>query len=220
MHPGIVIFMALVAFGLITSLLPGILLAAVIIAVIYQVRTKDWGLAVSVPLAFPLRGRWYVVQGGASQVVNHHVKVPGQRAALDLVRTGPRGARGGPGHGCASYLAYGQPVFAPCDGTVVAARDGLPDQVPGTIVPQPAGGNEVVIDTGRERVWLAHLRAGTVRVAEGQQVHTGQLLAEVGNSGSTTEPHLHIQASRDGLGVGLRFTGNPGRYWRGRTLRG
>ena len=51
-------------------------------------------------------------------------------------------------------------------------------------------------------------------------MHAGLLLGEVGNSGNTTEPHLHIEASRDGLGVDLRFAGNPGRYWRGRTLRG
>jgi hypothetical protein len=202
------------------SLLLSIALVVAAAAVIYRVRTRDWDAAVSVPLAFPLRGRWYVGQGGASKIVNHHVASPGQRAALDLVRTGPRGTRSGSGPGCQAYLAYGQPVFAPCDGTVLTARDGLPDQVPGIIVPQPAGGNEIVIDSGREHIRLAHLRPGTVSVTEGQHVHAGLLLGEVGNSGNTTEPHLHIEASRDGLGVDLRFAGNPGRYWRGRTLRG
>ena len=81
-----------------------------------------------------------------------------------------------------AYLAYGQPVFAPCDGTVLTARDGLPDQVPGIIVPQPAGGNEIVIDSGREHIRLAHLRPGTVSVTEGQHVRAGLLLGEVGTA--------------------------------------
>ncbi|MGH3279892.1 MAG: M23 family metallopeptidase [Trebonia sp.] len=202
------------------SLLPGIVVTTFIAVAIYRVRTRDWGTAVSAPLMFPLQGRWYVLQGGASQAINHHVRVPEQRAALDLVRVGPLGARHGRGTGCAAYLAYGQPVAAPCDGTVVTARDDLPDQMPGAIVPQPPGGNEVVIDTGREHIRLAHLRPGTVRVTVGQQIRTGQPLGEVGNSGNTSEPHLHIQASHDGLGIDLRLTGHPGRYWRGRTLRG
>jgi len=202
------------------SLILGIACVAAAAAAICWARTRDLDAAVSVPLAFPLRGRWYVVHGGASAIVNHHVKVPAQRGALDLVRAGAQGTRRGPGHGCAAYLAYGQPVFAPCAGTVVTARDRFPDQVPGTIEPAPAGGNEVVIDTGRELIRMAHLRPGTVRVARGQRVLAGELLGEVGNSGNTTEPHLHLEASRDGLGLDLRFAGNPGRYWRGRTLRG
>lgn len=197
-------------------------IALVITAVvtIWRVRTQKFDEEVSAPLALPLRGRWYVLQGGASKIINHHFVVPAQRAALDLVRTGPRGTRRSSGTGVGAYLAYGELVYSPCDGTVVTVRDGLPDQVPGTIVRQPPGGNEVVIDTGKERVRLAHLRPGTVRVSEGQCVHTGQLLGEVGNSGNTTEPHLHLEASRDGLGVELRINGNPGPYWRGRTLRG
>jgi murein DD-endopeptidase MepM/ murein hydrolase activator NlpD len=197
-----------------------IAVVCLVAAFIWRVRTGEWDAAVSAPLTFPLRGRWYVVQGGASRVINHHVTVPRQRAALDLVRTGARGSKGGPGLGNEVYLAYGQPVYAPCDGTVIAVRDGLPDQVPGTVVPQPAEGNEVVIDTGTERVRLCHLRPGTVRVAKGQPVRAGDLLGAVGNSGNSSEPHLHIEASRDGLGVELRFAGNPGRYWSGRTLRG
>jgi hypothetical protein len=202
------------------TMVVGIAVVVLVAVAIWRIRTRKWDAAVSAPLTFPLRGRWYVVQGGASRAINHHVTVPRQRAALDLVRTGRHGTKGGAGNGNEAYLAYRQSVFAPCDGTVIAVRDGLPDQVPGTVVPQPAEGNEVVIDTGREQVRLCHLRRGTVRVAKGQQVRTGELLGEVGNSGNTSEPHLHIEASRDGVGVDLRFVGNPGRYRSGRTLRG
>ncbi|MFE2487975.1 hypothetical protein ACFXGR_32770 [Streptomyces mirabilis] len=47
----------------------------------------------------------------------------------------------------------------------------------------------------------------------------GQLLGEVGNSGNTTEPHLHLHAERDGLGLDLRFTIITGTLHRGHTLR-
>jgi hypothetical protein len=202
------------------GLVLGIVLAVAVAVVIIRVRTRGWDAEVSVPMEFPLRGRWYVLQGGPSVIVNHHFRVPEQRAALDLVRTGSWGTRRGRGRGNESYLAYGEPVCSPCDGTVVTARDIFPDQEPGTVTPQPPEGNAVVIDTGREHIRLAHLRPGSVRVARGQQVRAGELVGEVGNSGNTSEPHLHIDASRDGIGVALRFTANPGHYYRGRTLRG
>jgi hypothetical protein len=56
-------------------------------------------------------------------------------------------------------------------------------------------------------------------LARGDTVRAGQLLGEVGNSGNTTEPHLHLHAERDGLGLDLEFTGVPGRLHRGRTVR-
>jgi hypothetical protein len=53
----------------------------------------------------------------------------------------------------------------------------------------------------------------------GQSVRAGDLLGEVGNSGNTTEPHLHIHAERDGLGLDLRFADVSGGLHRGRTVR-
>ncbi|MER7464077.1 hypothetical protein [Streptomyces sp. NPDC097981] len=50
-------------------------------------------------------------------------------------------------------------------------------------------------------------------------MHTGQLLGEVGNSGNSSEPHLHIHAEREGVGLDLRFTGITGTLHRGRALR-
>jgi hypothetical protein len=162
-------------------------------------------------MAFPLgSGRWAVMVGGVS-VLNHHVHAPGQAGALDLIAVRSDGARaaGVCPDRLEAYEAYGREVVSPCDGVVIAAVDGLPDQVPQQIRTAPPAGNHVRIDTGRSVVHLSHLRPGSLRVAEGDRVVTGQRLGEVGNSGRSSEPHLHVHAERDGHGLRLRFTDLP-----------
>lgn len=75
------------------------------------------------------------------------------------------------------------------------------------------------VDTGREIVELAHLRPVSLTVSRGDTVRAGQLIGETGNSGNTSEPHLHLHAERDGVGLDLRFTGIRGRLYRGRVIR-
>jgi hypothetical protein len=179
-----------------------------------RARRHQWGETTSAPLPhFPLRGSWYVVQGGG-RGLNHHVGHPDQRGALDLVKAGGRRGRALGGYPC-----YGEPVHAPCAGVVTEAVDGIEDQVPGSIRYAPAYGNHVFIDTGEALVKLAHLRPGSVTVTAGQRVEAGELLGEVGNSGNSTEPHLHLHVERDGRGLDLRFSTVPGRLHRGRTIR-
>jgi hypothetical protein len=204
----------------------GVVLVAVLGGLLIRARRHRWGTAVSRPLVFPLRGgRWHIAQGGG-RGLNHHFTFREQRGALDIVQVGPGGARArhrarkeGVHGKNESYLVYGQPVHAPCDGTVVSAADHVDDQEPGTIRYQPLYGNHVWIDTGAEIVKLAHLRPGTVTVTKGDTVHAGQVVGEVGNSGNSTEPHLHIHAERDGLGLDLEFQGISGPLCRGRTVR-
>lgn len=184
-------------------------------------RRHRWGVGVSTPLRFPLRGEWYVVQGGG-RFLNHHYSFRDQRAAVDLVRTGRWGTRTrAPGlSDLRTYAAYGQPVYSPCDGVVASTFDALEDQVPGGPLRYcPPAGNSVVIDTGAELVRLCHLRPGTVTVGQGDVVKTGQLVGQVGNSGNSSEPHLHVQADRDGVGLDLAFEDVRGPLARGRVVR-
>ena len=93
-----------------------------------------------------------------------------------------------------SYLAFGQPIFAPCDGTIVLAIDGVPDNIPGSVNPIHMTGNTLVLKTAAEEyILMAHLKEGSIVVQKGQQVGQGDLLGECGNSGNSTEPHLHLQ---------------------------
>ena len=97
----------------------------------------------------------------------------------------------------ASYFNYGQPVVAVGAGTVVEALDRYPDQIPNHNVPvsaEAADGNHVIIRLASGVfAGYAHLKPGSVRVHLGERVHSGQVLALLGNSGNTTGPHLHFQ---------------------------
>jgi murein DD-endopeptidase MepM/ murein hydrolase activator NlpD len=105
------------------------------------------------------------------------------------------------------YYAFSQPVLAPGTGVVVAAENEVPDNVPGEMNPKQALGNHVIIDHGNgEFSFLAHFKQGTVTVAAGDPVIAGQALGECGNSGNTSEAHIHyhLQANREfGRGEGL-----------------
>ncbi len=95
-----------------------------------------------------------------------------------------------------SYPGYGQPVLAVADATVVASVDRYPDQIPEAptgITLENAEGNHVILDLGEGRYALyAHLKPGSITVEDGERVRQGQVLGELGNSGSSTGPHLHF----------------------------
>lgn len=168
-------------------------------------------------LIFPLRdGRWRVV-AGQGRLLNHHWVAPEQREALDLVRIGWTGRprRGMWGGAEENFFAFGAELVAPCAGTVVHAEDGRPDGVPDVV---HAVGNHVVIDNGHEHVVLAHLRLGTVAVSTGDSVRPGDRLGEVGNSGNSTEPHLHVHVERDGHPLRIRFSDVSGWLGKGRVI--
>lgn len=202
---------------------PGLAAALALLAgaagAVAAARLHHWRSPVSQPLHFPLEGTWYVLQGGG-RLVNHHARLPEQRGAVDLTGLGPHGTRTRRDTAdLTAYAAYGRPVRSPCRGRVVSTATTIPDQRPGELRYQPPYGNHVFLDTGREIIKLAHLRPGSVTVRPGDVVEPGRLLGEVGNSGNSTEPHLHLHAERDGLGLDLRFTDVRGRLYRGRRVR-
>ncbi len=177
-------------------------------------------LSPSVQVDLPVGGgRWHVAVGGA-RLANHHWSVPRQAGALDLIAERPSGARafGLWPADVTAYAAYGRTIVSPCSGLVAAAVDGMPDQPVGAPIFGPPYGNHVLIRTTAFDLVLAHLQPGSVRVSVGQSVEAGDCIGRVGNSGRSTEPHLHLHAEHDGIGLGMRFNGVPGRPRRGRTL--
>jgi Peptidase family M23 len=97
-----------------------------------------------------------------------------------------------------SYHIYGVPILAVADGTVVASRNDLLDQLPGKLpdgLPlDEADGNFAILDIGGGAYALyAHMEPGSVRVRAGDQVRRGDQIGNVGNTGNTQAPHLHFQ---------------------------
>jgi Peptidase family M23 len=169
-----------------------------------------------VEVAMPVRGRWLAYNSPADRVPSHHLHAYGQTYAIDLVHVPQDRQRPGfawwpPARRPRDFPAFGQPILAPADGVVVRSHDRERDHWSRTSVPavlylllegtvrELTGpgrilGNHVVLDIGGGvYAVLAHLRHGSVRVRRGQRVTLGQQVAECGNSGNSTEPHLHFQ---------------------------
>lgn len=162
-----------------------------------------------VDLTLPFEGDWYVFWGGPTERQNYHVIAPSQRHAYDLVVWRDGGTHTGEGTKVEEYHCWDQPILAPADGKVIAARDGIADNVPGQMNALQITGNHVVLEIApAEYLYLAHLQEGSVKVKAGDQVERGQLVGRCGNSGNTSEPHLHLHV-QDQLEIDARAVGIP-----------
>jgi hypothetical protein len=167
-----------------------------------------------VELAFPLQGGTYlIVNGGSDLSINAPMKtldakVPrfrawrGQSYGVDIVRIDELGLRANSMQPSepTSYRIYGTKVFAPCAGEIVSAVDGLPDMQVPEVDRAHMAGNHVMLRCDGADVLLGHFRPGSLKAAAGVRVSVGDLIAAVGNSGNSDEPHLHIHAQRPGTG--------------------
>lgn len=149
----------------------------------------------------PLRGEWLVANGGVTRQTSHSWDLPNQRYAYDFVKAADSLEEGSPRserQSLADFSAFGQPVLAPADGIVVCAEDGRRDyRFPGSgavdMWCRDIRGNHVLIRHRHDEFsLLAHLRKGSVSVAVGDSVRVGQKIGECGNSGHSTQPHLHF----------------------------
>jgi murein DD-endopeptidase MepM/ murein hydrolase activator NlpD len=154
----------------------------------------------------PLRGEGYAVIGCCGPPFAHRLAaferagrpVFAQRYALDVVQLdgGVATFAGDPAVN-ASYFVYGDEVVAAAPGRIAATRDGVPDNTPpgapGNVGLDDLVGNFVNQELGDGSFALyAHLQPSSLRVRPGDVVQRGQVLGLVGNSGNSSEPHLHF----------------------------
>jgi murein DD-endopeptidase len=159
----------------------------------------------------PLRGdRWLAANGPSNTSGHRRALIPinghaviSQRFAIDWVKLGDDGLTY---HGDKldnkNYYAFGQEALAVADGIVTEVKDGIPLNVPGInsravpITLETVGGNHVILNIGNGcYAFYAHLQPGSIRVKVGDKIHRGQILGLVGNTGNSTEPHLHFHIS-------------------------
>lgn len=166
----------------------------------------------AVTLRLPFRGRWEVLWGGLTPEKNAHHGVANQRQAFDVVGLHGDGRRyRGEGTRNEDWAAYGREILAPADAEVTDVIDGIRDNRPGSMNPYAAIGNTVTLRLSEdEYAVLAHLKPGSVRVRPGQRVAKGAVLGLCGNSGNSSEPHLHFHLQQtpilqDGLGIRCFF---------------
>ncbi|MEU0215084.1 M23 family metallopeptidase [Streptomyces sp. NPDC006265] len=169
-------------------------------------------------VASPVSGRWSALNSPADRTPSHGIHSHGQTYAIDVLAEPEPGARPGfsPLWPLArrphDFPAFDAPVLATADATVVRVGDGQRDHLSRTSLPgllylmliegsvrEMSGvdrilGNHLVLDLGDHTYAVyAHLRRGSLTVREGDRVQAGQVVARCGNSGNSSEPHLHFQ---------------------------
>ncbi|MER8219486.1 M23 family metallopeptidase [Streptomyces sp. NPDC094143] len=190
-----------------------------------------------VEVAPPVTGRWSALNSPADRTPSHGVHAHGQTYAIDVVAEPAPGARPAfhwlwpLARRPQDFPAHGAPILAVADATVVRVVDGQRDHLSRTSLPgllylmliegsvrELCGtrrilGNHVVLDLGDGTyAAYAHLRRGSLTVRQGDRVRAGQPIARCGNSGNSSEPHLHFQlmdAPDPDAARGVPFT------WRG-----
>lgn len=173
-----------------------------------------------VVISLPFGGLWLARNSPARRVPSHGTDLLGERYAIDFIGVDGRRRTAErrdwrtflAAEPAERFFAYGRPILAPADGIVAEVHDDEIDHVGRrsqlALVPYALGqrarvrqgvgavaGNYLIIalrDSGAF-VALAHLRAGSIRVAAGDEVRAGQHVAACGNSGNSTQPHVHVQ---------------------------
>ncbi|MGA1665416.1 MAG: urea transporter [Bacteroidia bacterium] len=159
----------------------------------------------------PFWGTWTVTQGYQGQ----HTHLGDWSKALDFEITDQEGRyASGDGQRLEDYYCYNKPVVAPLEGTVVALTNHVPDNPIGAVDLEQNWGNSLVLQhTNGLYTQYSHLRQDSFKVALGQWVVRGQVMATCGNSGRSPRPHLHFQVQHSPE-IGARTLAHPMAYYR------
>lgn len=153
----------------------------------------------------PFEGEWTVINGGCDKAFSHSWAIPTQRYAYDFVVMDDDGkTHQNNGTELTSYGCYGKNVLAPADGVVVAIGNDCDDEIPFgdraiEIMAKDVRGNYILIEHAKKEYgFIGHLQPQSIAVEIGQKVYQGDVIARCGNSGNTSEPHIHFHL-QDGM---------------------
>lgn len=148
----------------------------------------------STGLLLPFKDTWNVFWGGDTKELNYHVDNEAQKNAFDFLIIDKSGkSYKTDGKTNEDYYAFGKEVIAPCNGEIVLVIDGVKDNIPGQMNLFGVGGNTIVLKTvNNEYLVFCHFKHQSIRVKEGQKVEQGQLLGLCGNTGHSSESHIHF----------------------------
>lgn len=142
----------------------------------------------------PICDDWFVIWGGTNEFDNYHYAYENQRYAYDLVRVKNCATFEGTGLVNENYYAFGADIVSPLHGKVVKVVDGIKDNTPGEMDEQHPAGNYIIIEHPNEEYsMIAHIKKDSIVVNEGDLVKEWQLLGQCGNSGNSSEAHIHFQ---------------------------
>jgi len=164
----------------------------------YQTKTE---------LELPFENEWFISAGGRSIIQNHHfIPHRHQRYAMDIFQTVNGVSFSGDGTNNEDYYCFGKRLNAVGNGKIIALENNIEDNVPG-VVAEPDFGNYIIIDhLNGEFSFMVHFKKNSIIVSIGDTVVKGQEVGKAGNSGNSTEPHLHYHlqtTSNSATGVGL-----------------
>lgn len=170
----------------------------------------------AITVSAPVRGRWIALNSPGQKLPSHGTRTLGQYAAVDITYAStpdtPKFVRHGwRGSAPEEFPTFGADISAMAPGQVIRVRSRGRDhrarntwQAVITMItvegflrsllgPWALLGNHVIIAQadGTFAVY-AHLRHRSITVVEGAHLNAGEKLGEVGNTGNSSVPHLHV----------------------------
>lgn len=162
-------------------------------------------------LILPFKNEWFVYWGGRTITENYHAAYPDQRFAYDFLHLNDRLTYTGEKDKNENYYCYGKSVISPGKGKIISLENKIEDNVPGTMNPNNPLGNYVIIDhSNGEYSFIAHFKKNSIILNVGDSVIQGQELGLCGNSGNSSEPHIHYHLQNtstfgEGDGLPIKF---------------
>ena len=147
----------------------------------------------------PFNGKWTVVNGGVNKSLSHSWGILSQRYAYDFIIVDDKGKSfSGNARSVNSYYCYGMDIISPADGVVVnlydKCKDSYVDGKNAYCDSSRIEGNSITIKhNGSEYSVIAHIMRGSFKVKVGDIVRQGEFIAKCGNTGNSSEPHIHFQ---------------------------